>query len=145
MADTPNMATRTRFYRRLALFSYLGLVVWMPLWLYVLAEKQVLSAGFVFLFFILPLLLPGIGILKGKPYTHAWANFIVMLYLLHGLTSIYAVSEEWRYALLELVLATGMFIGCSFYARLRGKELGLGIKKLKQEMAEERAFFEGRD
>ena len=81
--------------------------------------------------------------LKDRPYTYAWANFIVMIYLLHGLTAIYAVENEAWYAAIELLFATCMFIGCSFYARLRGKELGLGIRKLKEEMAEEKAHFEG--
>jgi uncharacterized membrane protein len=88
------------------------------------------------------LLFPLRGLLAGKAYTHAWANFIVMIYLLHGLTAIYALSDERLYALIEIVLASAMFVGCSVYARLRGRELGTGLKKLKDVMAEEKARFE---
>lgn len=132
----------TRHFRLLALFSYLGLLIWVPLWHFVLSGGIDTSPLFIVIFWILPLLLPMHGIFKGKPYTHAWANFIVMIYLLHGLTAIYAVSDEWLYACVELLLATGMLIGCSFYARMRGRELGLGLRKLKDVMAEERDKFE---
>ena len=74
------------------------------------------------------------GLIKGKPYTHAWANFIIMFYFLHGFTAIYTHQHEWFYALVEILLATTMFIGCCFYARYRGRELGLGLKKLKSEV-----------
>jgi uncharacterized membrane protein len=87
-------------------------------------------------------LLPFKGLLQGKPYTHAWTNFIVMYYLLHGLTAVYAVEGERWYALIEIVLCCGLFTGCSFYARLKGRELGLGIRKLKEELLEEKQAFE---
>ncbi|WJG11142.1 DUF2069 domain-containing protein [Aliiglaciecola sp. LCG003] len=141
------MQLKTPFYRKLALTSYLLLLVWVPVWHLLLA----LPVGRTFQFEILlalvwtiPLLFPLRGMIAGKPYTHAWANFVVMFYLIHALTSIYAVENERIYAAIELLLSSGMFIGCSVYARMRGKELGLGIKKLKTEMAEEKSFFENK-
>lgn len=125
------MSSQTLFFRRLALSCHLLLLLWVALWHLWLTQDNLNSVWFLTLLWIVPLLLPLRGILKGTPYTHAWANFIIMFYLLHGLTAIYT-STEWLYALLELLLATGMFIGCSFYARLRGRELGLGLKKLKE-------------
>lgn len=136
------MSSKTKNFRVLTLICYFGLLAWLPIWLLFLSSENLLSTGFILLIYITPLLLPFRGIIEGKPYTHAWTNFVVMFYLMHGLTSIYAVSEEWFYALVELVLATGLFVGCSFYARLRGRELGLGLPKLKEEMAEEKAHFE---
>ena len=62
---------------------------------------------------------------------------------MHGCTVAYAVPAERLYAVIEILLCTGMFAGCSVFARKRGRELGLGIKKLKVEMAEEKAYFEG--
>ena len=136
------MAKNTRFFRSLTLLSYFGLLIWLPCWYFILSDDDKLTPLFIGLILIAPLLLPIKGLLKGSPYTHAWTNFIVMFYLMHGLTSLYTAPSEWLYALIELVFATALFIGCSFYARLRGKELGMGIKKLKHEMAEEKAFFE---
>ncbi len=136
------MKFNTQFFRLLALSGYILLFAWVIIWHFVLTQTSTQSVLFTTLLWIVPLLFPMRGMIKGTPYTHAWANFIVMIYLLHGLTAIYAVSTEWFYALLEIIFATMMFIGCSFYARMRGKELGLGIKKLKVEMAEEKSRFE---
>ena len=139
------MQFKTSFFRKLALSSFLALLVWVPIWHLWLAEPSGRSAQFEYFLaaiWTIPLLLPFKGIVEGKPYTHAWANFIVLFYIIHGLTSIYAVEHETFYALVELVFATGMFIGCSGFARKRGKELGLRIQKLKVEMAEEKARYE---
>ena len=138
------MSISTLMFRRLALYSYFLLLAWLVIWHFVLPVDVEHSALFIRVVLIVLLLLPMHGLIKGKPYTHAWANFIVMIYLIHGLTSIYALPDERMYALIEIILATGMFIGCSAYARKRGRELGLGIKKLKVEMAEEKARFEQR-
>lgn len=132
-----DMNQNTRRYRFLALFSLLGLLVWVSIWKLFFTTEQQYSVIFVVLMYVLPLLFPLPGIVKAKPYTHAWANFIALYYLLHGLTVAYAVPEERWFAIVEIVLVTGMFIGCSVFARLRGRELGLGLKKLKEEMKEE--------
>lgn len=136
------MTFNTQFYRRLALVSYCLLVVWLIVWHFYLTPDKPTSTIFTLLFWIIPILLPMKGIIQGKPYTFAWTNFVVMYYLLHGLTAIYAVEGERVYALVEIVLCCGLFIGGSFYARLRGRELGLGIRKLKDELLEERQAFE---
>ncbi|OIQ47049.1 MAG: hypothetical protein BM565_08485, partial [Gammaproteobacteria bacterium MedPE] len=86
-----------------------------------------------FLLTVGPLLLPLKGILKRQPYTYAWSNFIVMFYLLHGLTLIWDRPDERLYVMTELVLALMMFIGCSYFAKFRGQELGLSIRKKKDE------------
>jgi len=99
---------------------------------------------FVVVVYIIPLVLPLPGVIKGKPYTHAWANFIVLFYVIHGLTILYAEPHEWIYACIELLLAIGMFVGCSVYARKRGRELGEGLQKLSVVMDQERQKFERR-
>ncbi|WP_100641250.1 DUF2069 domain-containing protein [Alteromonas facilis] len=136
------MSSTTKFYRVLALTCHIGLLLWVALWHFYLRDEQAFSTLFILLIYIAPLVFPLPGVIKGKPYTHAWANFIVMFYLIHGLTIMYAESHEWLYALIELVLATGMFIGCAVFARMRGKELGEGLKKLSVVMKEERDKYE---
>jgi len=126
------MSDQTRFFRILALTSYFALLIFIVLWHFVLIPDSPYSVLFRLLFWVVPLLLPMYGLIQGKPYTHAWANFIIMFYLLHGLTAIYSNPDEWYFALTEIVLASVMFVGCSFFARFRGRELGLGLKKLKE-------------
>lgn len=135
------MAPRTVFFRYLALFSHLGLLVWVALWQFILTTKEPYSTIFIFLIYLVPLLLPLKGIVQGKPYTHAWANFVVLFYLMHACTVLYAEPSERWYAGLELILSTAMFVGCSAFARLRGRELGQGLTKLKDEMKAEKEMF----
>jgi uncharacterized membrane protein len=138
------MTFNSTFFRRLTLTSYLLLIVWIALWHFILTIDKTTSTLFTVLFWIAPILLPAKGLLEGKPYTYAWANFIVMYYLLHGLTAVYAVEGERLYALVEIILCSVLFTGCSFYARMRGRELGLGIRKLKEELLEEKQAFESK-
>lgn len=138
------MTFNTQFYKRLALSSYFLLIGWLLIWHFLLTIDKNTSSTFTLLFWILPILLPIKGLLQGKPYTYAWTNFIVMYYLLHGLTAVYAVAGERLYAGIEILLCCGLFTGCSFYARLRGRELGTGIRKLKEELQEEKEIFEAR-
>jgi uncharacterized membrane protein len=137
------MTFNSTFFRRLTLTSYLLLIVWLVVWHFILTIDKTTSTLFTLLFWLLPILLPSKGLIEGKPYTYAWTNFIVMYYLLHGLTAVYAVEGERLYALVEIILCTLLFTGCSFYARVRGRELGLGIRKLKEELLEEKQAFEG--
>ncbi len=138
------MSSRVKQLRYLALCSHLALLAWMIIWYFFLPMTAEYSVTFKILFYILPLLLPLPGIMQGKPYTHAWASFIVLLYFLHSITVIYAEPSQLLYAIVELVLAIGMFLGCSSYARLRGQELGTGLPKLKTVMDEEKELYEGK-
>ena len=138
------MTFNTKFFRILTLTSYLLLIVWLVVWHFILTIDKPTSTLCTLLFWIMQILLPIKGLIEGKPYTHAWTNFIVMYYLLHGLTAVYAVEGERLYAFVEIILCCALFTGCSFYARMRGRELGLGIRKLKEELLEEKQAFEAR-
>lgn len=127
------MTSRIKTLRWLALIGYLGLFVLVPLWHIWLAPSQLHSVEFQLLLYWLPLFFPLFGILRAKPYTHAWANFILMWYFLHSLTVLYTTPAVRGLAVLELVLTTVAFIGCTYFARLQGRALGLTIPKLKQE------------
>jgi uncharacterized membrane protein len=137
-SNNTNRRFSTQTLKQLTWFGYFGLLIFMPLWLFYLNPSEALSPGLSFAIFILPLLLPLKGIIQGNPYTFAWANFIVMLYFLHSLTTIYVSSSDRLWATIELILATIMFLAGTYYTKYRGQELGLKIKKLKQELAEEK-------
>lgn len=126
-----NLPTHSGFYRKLTLISYVSLLLFVVLWQTLLVPSEHLSRPLALVIFVLPLLLPLRGILMGNPYTHAWANFILMLYFLHGFTTIYTMWDRWYLPLTELILTTGTFFGATYYARYRGRELGLGLKKQK--------------
>ncbi|RUO50560.1 DUF2069 domain-containing protein [Pseudidiomarina aquimaris] len=119
-------------YRWLALTSYLGLLLWVLIWQFA-TDFSTQSVLFKVLVYVLPLLFPLLGIVRGKPYTHAWANFILMWYFLHSLTMLYIAPEQRWWAAIELLLTTLAFAGCTLFARNQGRALGLGLKKLKDE------------
>lgn len=137
------MSPLVRKMRWLTLVSHVLLIAWMVIWYFLLSNQHGYSTTFIILVYVMPLILPLWGIMAGKPYTHAWTSFIVLLYFLHAITVIYAEPSQIWYACVELFLAVCLFTGCAVFARLRGQELGIGLKKLKDVMAEERQRFEG--
>jgi uncharacterized membrane protein len=107
----------------------------MPLYLLWLSPSAGLSPTLSLVMFTLPLLFPLKGLIQGNPYTYAWANFVIMLYFLHSLTTLWVTPEDTIWALLELTFASMMFIFGSYYAKYRGQELGLSIRKKKDKDA----------
>ncbi|PSW07071.1 DUF2069 domain-containing protein [Photobacterium rosenbergii] len=137
------MQKKTRLLRYSAVSSNLGLLAWVALWQASLSPHPHLNNMVMALVWMAPLLLPLKGILAGKPYTHAWANFILMFYFLHALTILWIDDGERWLALIELSLTTAAFIANILFARHRGRELGLKLKKLSLVEKEERARHEG--
>ncbi|WP_028768841.1 DUF2069 domain-containing protein [Shewanella fidelis] len=122
------MSSTTLF--KLCRAGYVALVMMLGTWFI----QQGVSGEYSMLFsllWIVPLLLPLKGILTGKPYTYAWASFILCLYMLHALTLVYVTETDTLFAVAETLLIGALLIGFPFYARIRGRELGLGLKKKK--------------
>ncbi|PKF55494.1 DUF2069 domain-containing protein [Alteromonadales bacterium alter-6D02] len=130
------MREKTKRFLVLGQTGYFGLLMFLPLWHVVLVPSE-MSKFTTLLLTVGPLLLPMWGILKRQPYTYAWSNFIVLLYMLHGLTLIWDRPDERLYVVIELILAFMMFVGCSYFAKFRGQELGLSIRKEKEKEAEQ--------
>jgi len=121
----------TTTLKKIALTGYFGLLFFMPLWLLVINPSNGLSPVLSLILFTLPLLFPLKGLVQGNPYTYAWSNFIVMLYFLHSLTTLWVSAEDTAWALIELFFASLMFFGGTYYAKFRGQELGLSIRDKK--------------
>lgn len=119
--------------KKICLTSYVALLLYMPLWLIVLSPSEGLTPALNLVMFTLPLLFPAVGLFKGNPYTYAWSNFVLMIYFLHSLTTLWVLPEDRGYALIELLLTTIMFTSGTYYAKYRGQELGLSIRKKKEE------------
>lgn len=128
------LAARTRRYLRLGQVGFLALFLLIPAWVLWLDPPELGSSRVLLALLWGPLWLPMLGILRGKAYTFAWANFIVMIYFVHSLTHLWISSGTTFYlALAELAAACLMFAGCTYYAKYRGQELGLKIPKLKDD------------
>jgi len=120
------MSSNTLF--KLCRAGYMALVILLSAWFINKGITGEYSPAFAALW-IIPLLLPIRGVLTGQPYTFAWGSFIICLYMLHGLTLLYVTDEHLLFALTEVLLLGALLIGFPFYARIRGRELGLGLKK----------------
>ncbi|MBB1313893.1 DUF2069 domain-containing protein [Aliivibrio sp. SR45-2] len=139
--DVVELGSQTKRYRLLALFCNLSLLIFVMLWHSVISPHPQINPYGLMIAWMIPLLLPLKGILEGKPYTHAWANFILMFYFLHGFTLLWVDEGERYLAVIELILTSGAFIGNIYYARLRGKELGLKLKLLSEVEKIEKASY----
>nr|WP_265347121.1 DUF2069 domain-containing protein [Aeromonas veronii] len=117
----------------LTLVGFFGLLCWVILWHLWLSPHPDLNPWLLPVIWTVPLLFPLKGIVQGNPYTHAWGNFVLMPYFLHALTLITTDEGERWLAVVELVFTTLAFVGTIYYARLRGRELGLSIRKKKDE------------
>ena len=121
----------TKNLKTITLISYFSLLLFMPLWLILLSPSNGLSPMLTLIMFTLPLLFPLKGLVAGNPYTYAWSSFIIMIYFLHSLTTLWVSPKDMLWASIELLLATLMFLAGSYYAKYRGQELGLSIRTKK--------------
>jgi uncharacterized membrane protein len=127
--------------RIIAQYAYFALLAWVIIWHSFLAPHPDINPIGLTIAWVLPLLFPIRGILANKPYTFAWANFVLLLYFLHSLTMLYVDEGERWLAVVELILVSIAFICSTFYSRMRGKELGLKLKKLSELKQEEDQKF----
>ncbi|PST87036.1 DUF2069 domain-containing protein [Photobacterium iliopiscarium] len=137
----PKMQRLTYFCRQTALFSHCSLIIFIGLWQLLLSPHPQLSAFIITVLWVIPLLLPLPGIFAAKPYTHAWANFILMFYVLHAVTLIVLNDGERTLAAIELIIVSICFVNNILFARLRAKELGIKLKQLSQVEREERTRY----
>ncbi|MGL4907535.1 MAG: DUF2069 domain-containing protein [Plesiomonas sp.] len=128
IAVVPMAADTARFWQASRLF-WLGLFAWQILWHALLSPHPHVAPWAVTLGWSIPLLFPLKGIMQGKAYTHAWANFVLMLYFIHALTIISIDEGERLFGIIELLLTSGSFCFNLLFARKRGKEQGLKLKK----------------
>lgn len=137
-------APMAKFVKRLqqtGKYSYLALVLYYPIYLLGLSPDQDVSYIPLALFW-LPMLFAVKGIVKGNPYTYAWSNFILMWCFMHGLTALWTFEGNKLWVLIENTLLLTAFIGNTYFARYRGRELGMALPKIKELKEKEKQQFE---
>lgn len=111
------------FSRWLTLAAYFALLALLMLWQTVLAPSTVLPVSVVLLVLVGPLLFPLRGLLHGRPYTHAWTSFLVLIYFIHGIVEAWSDPAVRILAALEIVFSVLLYTGAVLYARYRGRQL----------------------
>jgi uncharacterized membrane protein len=72
---------------------------------------------------LVPLSLPLWGLLRGRPYTHAWTALLSLPYFVHGVGEAYAEPAVRILASAEMALSVTLFLGATLYARLGRRPL----------------------
>ena len=107
-------------FRSLSLIGYFGLILLIFSWhLWI----EPLPAEFISITLLMqlgPLMFPLKGILNGNTYTHAWASYLALFYLVVGVW--YAAAEQSRlFGILICLFSLCFFIGAILFARYQSK------------------------
>lgn len=122
----------TLHFQRLAQFGYFGLLLLVPVWhLYVSPPSLDINPWLIFTIWIIPLLFPLKGIIQGNPYTYAWSGFVSLIYVMHACVILMSRDDEVWLAVIELILSSSFLAGNIYFAKYKGQELGLSIRKKK--------------
>jgi uncharacterized membrane protein len=129
---------KTEQYKLMARIGYFLLLALIPVWhLWLSPPALNLSPWLIFTIWFVPLLFPLKGILQGNPFTFAWCGFLALLYIMHAVVIIYtayleSASVELTLAICELLFSSVFLMGNIYFAKYRGQELGLSIRKKKK-------------
>ncbi len=111
----------TTFLRRFSLLNFFGLMITLICWI-VLADHGEYFPTSAFLVIALgPLLFPLRGLLHGKPYTHAWTSFLMLIYFAHGVGEFYSAATFAIYPAFEILFSTLSFISSISFIKLNAK------------------------
>jgi uncharacterized membrane protein len=117
---------KTRISYHTAVGGYFGLILLLLVWLTWLSPPQTVPISVALFLMLVPLLFPLRGILYGRPYTFAWASFLALFYLTHGVVEAYSTPIDRWLAVLEVIFSIAFYGGSMFYARFRGREIREG-------------------
>lgn len=110
------------FFRKLTLSCYFGLILLFLYWIFFVVESSTTPITIYLVIAIGPLLLPLYGLLRGKPYTHAWCSFLALGYFIHAVVEAYSNDNTRYLALLETFLSIGLFLGCIYFVKMNARE-----------------------
>lgn len=113
----------TQFYKQLSLVSFFGLMITLICWITLAEHGEHYPISAWLIIALVPLLFPLRGLLHGKPYTHAWTGFLMLLYFSHGIGEVYSAQAFDLYASLEVLFSCVTFISSIIFIRLNANEL----------------------
>ena len=120
-------------YQRIAQVGYFGLLILVPFWHLSISPPALgVNPWLITVIWLVPLIFPLKGIIQGNPYTYAWSGFVALIYIVHGSVIVMSDESERWIAVVELVFASLFLIGNIYFAKYKGQELGLSIRKKKE-------------
>lgn len=112
-----------QFFKQLSLISFFGLMITLICWITLGEHSSNYPVAAWLIIALVPLLFPLRGLLHGKPYTHAWTGFLMLLYFSHGIGEVYSAQAFDLYASLEVLFSSVTFIASIVFIRLNANEL----------------------
>ena len=110
------MTASTRTLSLIASISLIALIFLSLAWELLLAPLR--PGGSWLMLKTLPLLLPLMGILKGRRYTYQWASMFILLYFTEGVMRAWSDPKpSATLALIEILLSAGFFLSAIAYAK----------------------------
>ncbi len=103
--------------RTLTLSAYFNLLILVTVWHAWLYPSAYFPVALVLLVTAVPLLLPLRGLLHGRPASHLWTSFLMLLYFMHGVVEATANPVQRFPALLEVLFSLLVFLAAAFYTR----------------------------
>lgn len=123
MTDRPRGLATCRLLALAAHLALLGLVLAWYAWLAPPARAPVpLALALV----AAPLLLPLPGLLRGRPYTHAWTSFLALPYFALGVDAVAAGVRPGWLGWAAVTASLTLFAAAVGYARLAGRAAARG-------------------
>jgi uncharacterized membrane protein len=116
---------KIRVARWLSLGSYLGLVVWLMLWVIAVGDFARDHISLMLLILVTPLLLPLRGVLAGRDKALIWGTLVSLIYLVHGGMIAWSDPAHRWAGLFELTLSLTYLVSASYFVRWRA-EAGAG-------------------
>jgi uncharacterized membrane protein len=109
------------FFKHLALTSYFGLMITLICWITLGEHSENYPTAAFLLIALVPLLFPLRGLLHGRPYTHAWTTFLMLLYFSHGIGEFYSTEGFSLYPSLEIFFSFITFTSSITFIKLNAR------------------------
>ena len=108
-----------RFWWTVALTGYFGLFGLLLLWLAWLEPPRRLPIALALILWVGPLLFPLRGLLRGRPYTHAWTSFLALFYFAFGVFHAAGPMAHPGLAWFAIGFSVLLFLGAILYVRAK--------------------------
>lgn len=118
------MNPRLIFWRRIAVTSYVLLILFVATWFFIISPPQNKTFALLSSVYLLLLFLPSKQLIDNNPRVYMWSGYLILLYFTHAVVESYANTEERGYALVELALTIIYFISATYcyrYSRQKSK------------------------
>ena len=112
---------KVNFFRQISLLSYFALMISLICWITLADHGPNYPTSALLMIALIPLLFPLRGLLHGKPYTHAWTSFLMLLYFSHGIGELYSAGHFALFPFLETLFSLLTFIASITFIRFNAK------------------------